>query len=410
MIAIYSNTKIWGGVDVLVARLGDHLAARKVSFIIVDSVGSRLRTERPSYRFVTPETLGDCSVNITHVLFPSLSLIVDPSFPWEKLGHARMLAWAVHPNDAFRSFFPFSGKYLDIVGFVGSRHLELLFRKHYKITTGLFKVLLTNGALVVMDGAAKRALHHFYPALDAVPPTVQIPAPAKPLASARTTSSDIRAIGYLGRVDSFKWTALRPFISSTLSSMAKSRPVELHAVSEGDHVQKMADLCRFHNIKFSCHGFLPNEEARRVLVENTDLVVAMGTSALDIAGAGHPCVILDPALGVLAPSQRKFRFVHETDDFTIGEFRGAPEYVVAKRSFEQCFDRDLLRTSAAAGIAYVSANHNPDACFNELIRRLLDSNQAVADIRPRVVETVDSFWATKRHPIRSTLVGRSHRC
>lgn len=400
MIAIYLNTRIWGGVDVLAGRLASHLRDAGIDFVVVEPPGSRFRKDLEWVRFVDPSDVSSVAGRVTHVIVPSLAKIRDPMFPWKAFGSARFLAWVVHPNDAFRTFFPFSGRFMDGIGARGAAVLKAAFRDHERVLADLLRSIAGRGGAVLMDGATARAFEYFHPSVGQTFPLVPIPSPLSPTVE-RIDGGEHLSVGYLGRIDSMKWSALAPFVTGPLSELARRRPVALHLVAEGDRTAQLVGLCERHHLTVVQHGYLPNETARQLLCRSTDVVVAMGTAALDIAGSGHPCVIIDPALGWIAPPQKRFRFVHETADYTVGEYRDAPNYVPGQRTFREAIAPATLARAGAAGRAHVAAHHDPPRCFDSLLARLRTSEVRISRLATDAELFEQSFARVKRSPLRA---------
>ncbi len=406
MIAIYSNTGEWGGVDILIGRFANYLSLRQIDFCIIEPGEGRIRNELPNARFVNPDQVELIAKQVTHVFVPSVSKLRDPWFPWGPLAHATVFTWIVHPNDVFRSFFPYSSASMNIFGYRVVKPLRNLFRTHANLFDAIFARLVKENALIVMDGATLRSLKYFAPKLDAEPGLVPVPSPLSDEIAVHHKSSGKLSIGYLGRMDVMKWSAIRPFIRDTLAPLAKHRQIALHLVSEGTHLSRVEKLCSKIGVEFHCYGYLPNLQAREVIFTKTDLAIAMGTSALDIAGAGHPCVIIDPNLGALARRQMRFRFVHEIEDFTLGEFRDFPGYIQGHRVFEELTDKNQLYIACSKGREYVRHAHDPVLCFDELLNRIYNSTLQVAELGKDIRLLLLSFSHVKARPL-SHLVGIS---
>jgi hypothetical protein len=119
-------------------------------------------------------------------------------------------------------------------------------------------------------------------------------------------------------------------------------------------------------------GYMPIDDARALLCRDTDVVVAMGTSALDIASAGHPVILIDPAFARRFPPQRLFRFCHEVDDFTLGEFRDSSRYATGLRTFADCIEPAMLAEAEISATPY-----------DTLAQRMRDIDRSFARISPR---------------------------
>ena len=398
MIAIYSNTGEWGGVDILIERFANHLSIRGIEFCIIEPEEGRIRKELPDAKFLNLDQVQSFANRVTHVFVPSVSKLRDPNFPWVTLKHAKIMTWVVHPAATFRSFFPFSTVSMNIFGYLPVRPLRYLFRMHTRLFDKLFTQLVQEKALIVMDGATRRSLKYFVPALDTEPEMVPIPSPLSNEIAARHQGTGKLSIGYLGRMDAMKWSAIGPFIRYTLAPLAGRRKIALHLVAEGSHISRVEKLCTDVGIEYHCYGYLPNQQAREVIVSRTNLAVAMGTSALDIAGTGHPCIILDPSLGKFAPRQTRFRFVHEIADFTLGEFRDFPGYIAGSRSFKELSEDIQLHVACLKGRAYVQQAHDPVCCFDQILNQINDCQLVVGNLATHFKLLEDSLNSVKSRP------------
>jgi hypothetical protein len=403
MIAIFLNSREWGGVDILIERLAVYLNKQNINFVIVDHKNSRLRGQLPPGHFIEHYEIAILAKKVTHVLVPSITKLRYKSFPWQELSHAKLLTWIVHPNDPFRAYFPFSGYLLDCIGYRGVNPLKSIFHSHTKILSNFFCNLASGKSLVVMDGATQRSLKYFYPDLRHDVDCVPIPSPVSFERESKLESNDAVSIGYLGRIDHFKWSALQYVVEHDLAAMASSRPVELHAVAGGTHLHKLKELCILKRIAFHSYGYLPIEEAKKILTEKTNVAIAMGTSALDIAGTGLPCIVIDPALGFCSSPQTLFRYVHETIDHTLGEYRDIPHYVAGKSPLVDLVNAENLEKASKVSRIYVSLNHDPDRCFEKLTRCIYGSSISIRDTHHGMKFLETSFLRVKSKPIKSVL-------
>lgn len=399
VIAIFLNTVEWGGVDVLTARLAEYLSLRRIDFFIIEPEGGRVRREVSQAKFIRPDQVHLIAERVTHLFVPSISKFRDPLFPWQDLAHAKVLAWIVHPNDPFSRFFPLSRLLLSTLGYRVVPFLRHVFSSHAKLLDLFFSKLTKEKALIVMDGATQRALKFFYPKLSSESEIVPIPSPVGNVYRGVRKTDGYLSIGYLGRMDQMKWSAIKPLIIHEIAPIAQRRKVIFHFVSEGSHLTDLKKICSKFDIELHGYGYLPNQQARELIVARTDFAIAMGTSALDMAGSGHPCVMLDPSLGLFAPRQRKFRYVHESDAYTLGEYRDFPHYFESSRSFQDLLEGDDLEAVALRERSYVQRAHDPSKCFDALMNRLLNSTLEVTAISTDVQALNRSFEAVKSNPL-----------
>lgn len=404
MLLIYMNTVEWGGVDVVVERFSGFLEARGVNVAIVDNYGSRLRERLPSAKFLTDEDLREIRHMVRHIFLPSIAKLNYAGHLLSFFPDASVYAWVVQPNDVFKTFFPFSGRLMDLIGYRAVSVLRGLIPRHRERFDELFKAMVESNALSVMDGACARALSYFVPELDPISFHV-IPVPSPLSCSDEDASAPVDrngdefSIGYLGRMDIMKWSAVKSFVQFNLAYLARGNSVAFHVISEGAFIDQLRELCACNNIRFISYGYRPNEIARRIIRENTNLAVAMGTSALDIAGTGHPCIIIDPATTLRAPPQLLFRYVHEIEEFTLGEFRDFPGYVKGMRSLEHTLDAVSLDRAGALGRQYVGTHHDPEVCFSTLLERIQGSQLRASVTLGLVGELTNSFSRAKKNAI-----------
>ncbi|MFY2763016.1 hypothetical protein [Arenimonas sp. MALMAid1274] len=392
MIAIYLNTiREWGGVDVLAARFATFLREAGEPFFIVEPEGGRIRKELPWATFHAPDSLSAVE-EPDHVLVTSLPKLVHDQFPWGVFRGSKILAWAVHPLDPFRKFFPYSGKLLDHLGFPAVRAVQWCLPSHNRLVRRFFSSLIGGNGLCAMDGANLRALCHFYPGIASSVPIIPVPSPLSFSGESKATSEAL-SVSYFGRLDRFKWSALSSFIDGSLGPRAKMQPVSLHCIGDGPCMPDLESACARFGVGLVKHGFMPNYDAIKCVATYSDIAVAMGTAALDAAGTGHPCIIIDPALGPFRKSQRLFRFVDETPDFTVGEYRDAPGYVHGLRSFDECVEPAMIARHREAARDYVGSRHAPDACFGGLLAMLMNSQVRGEDLADNARGIMASFHA-----------------
>lgn len=391
MIAIYSDTESYGGVEMLVVRFARHLRRRGIPFAIITKQGTRVAHELSWATQLDPKDPSGWPGQIDQVLFPNVCAL-KRDLPWSGLERARVLGWLVHPTEIFTSLFPVSNRLLAVAGYPAARLVRRLLRRHDALVVQLLRVLVQSSGLVVMDGATRRSLQYFFPDVRGESVLLPIPAPCETDLSGMRLRGSVRSFGYLGRMDEHKYSALAPLINTELRSLARRGRVELHLIAEGSLLPAVERLCRENSIELHSHGFLPNEAAKTLLREKTQLGICMGTAALDVASSGHPCVIIDPALRTAAPPQRGFRFVHEIEDFTLGEFRDFAGYRSGPHSFEEVLS--IVGRDDSVGLQgrrYVATRHDPDTVFDRLLVELSRSRVFGWQIAQTATELARSY-------------------
>jgi len=392
MIDIYLNTREWGGVDVLVGRFAEYLRRTGVAFKIIDSPKSLLRDQLPWAEIITSEEATKSKSSASAVFFPTISKLRSPLIPWSHFRRdAVAFSWIVHPNDVAYGFMPLAGRAISRFGPHAYTPIRLLQSRHYKLLQRSLSKFVDLQGLAVMDGATARSLEYYY-AIDKTPPIIPIPSPVRPTTFPRKMRSPgALTVGYLGRLDSFKWSALKPFILRELAPVAKQKSVSLIAITDGPYAGELRDMSRHLGIALEMKGFLPNDKARAKLAIDCDIAIAMGTSALDVAAEGIPTLIIDPSIRANARPQQKYRFVHEIESYTLGEFRDFPAYQAGGRPFELILSALESGDIGQKDRSYVSTKHDPGDIFPLLHGKILASELRVSELEESVKAINRSF-------------------
>lgn len=398
MIAIYSNSNplIYGGVEMLVYRLAKYLRDRGVKFLVIEPEGSLLYSQIEPEYILSPSKILSVASRIETIFFPNISKIRHIDTKFECLSQARFVGWIVHPNEPYRSFMPYSGRFLEYVGYKGVAVLDRLFTSNYSAAATFFDIAIQKNSVLSMDAACSRALKYYYPVIKKNPPILQIPCEISEQIDGKIRKSNSLSIAYFGRLDGFKASALMPIVSNHLAALAREREVKLHIFGDGPFLDSVIRKSRSNRIDVEVHGHLANKLARRQIRINTDFAIAMGTAALDVAVTGHPCIYIDPALSKFATPQKKFRFVHQTEDFTLGEYRDFPYYVPGVSNFDLCVDEILEADCGLKGRNYVVRNHNADLIFENLLSHFLGTRATLSDLLPSIFDINEEFLKAKR--------------
>lgn len=394
MLAIYAEASIYGGAEVLIIRFSEFLRNNSVPFILITRKGTRISEVLSWANQTDRQNICAYKDKITHVFVPNIpGLRCDinlQSFSAE----TKILSMVLHPTEMYTSFFPCTERLFELFGYSSSVWIKRIFFWHKTHILRLLTKLVNNDGLVTMDGATTRGMNYFYPEIASEYSIIPIPAVAKYESKSKNIQPSRLSIGYLGRMDEIKFSAVRPFITSTLKSLTKYRKVEFHFVGEGGLVNALKKACEETGIIFIDYGFQLNEEAKKILRSKTDLTVCMGTAALDMGGIGHPCIIIDPAHFAKTKPQKLFRFVHEIEEYCIGEFRDFSGYVEGLHTFAEIVD--ILEKDSDIGICayrYVNSKHNPNIVFQILLKRILDSRACATEVAPLTVAVSKSYHA-----------------
>lgn len=383
MIAIYAISDCYGGAEVLLIRFSNYLRNKNISFLLVTKKTSVLAHKLSWAPQIEQNEIPKYKDSITHIFIPNIS-----GFKFDiglnGFDNPMVLSWIIHPSELYSSYFPCTERLLEILGCRSSWWIKKIFYRHNLNLVKMLKIMIDSGGLLAMDGATSRGLRYFYPELNySAVAIVPIPSVIESVSAKSHINEAALAIGYLGRMDAFKLSAAKSFIQENLSGISKSKKVEFHFIGGGDCVNRLASVCRSAGVVFINHGFQYGSDAKLILKTKTNLVVAMGTAALDIAGAEHPCILIDPAFKTWAKPQKLFRFVHEIEGYTLGEFRDSKGYKAGIHTFKEVLclvdDNPLI---GKLGADYVKKNHDQDVVFRRLLHYIINSKCELRDVIP----------------------------
>ncbi len=95
---------------------------------------------------------------------------------------------------------------------------------------------------------------------------------------------------WLGRLDVDKYHTILTFLNE-LESLSSSYKITLYIVGVGNKEKTLRKKCEKMVTKVVFIGKLFGEELKEFIVDNVDIGLAMGTSALDIAKMGKPVIV-----------------------------------------------------------------------------------------------------------------------
>jgi hypothetical protein len=193
---------------------------------------------------------------------------------------------------------------------------------------------------------------------------------------------------WVGRLCDFKSHILMYTIKK-LSSLACEKKVKLHYSIIGDGpFRKEISALVLNNEWFTLEmlGSLKPDVLDNYLLENTDILTGMGTSALEGAKLGIPTILLDisyyPVKG-----DYKFRWLHETKNFDLAHDITQNDLEEGNLILKQMID-DLLnnyQALSAKALDYFLQNHEMKNVLEKFIFKIKQSEMKFSDINPALL-------------------------
>lgn len=357
-----------GGVSLLFLRLAEYLAENGManSWLVDYPDGFMARHRRDGLARLLPYT-DDASVNI-----PSDAVAIFQSMtPWSiypslrLAAGTRVLFWNCHPFNLVPTL-PGVRQVMQSHLWFGRLLLNTLLIGYKLKIVRLINLLLKQGSLVFMDSTNRQTTEQYLALQIAAPIYLPIPtSPSEAMTKAAIDSRDFRVsgvrAGWVGRLVDFKYHVLkRALIELDLLQPNCGVPISVVVVGSGDFDDRLKhDSESLEHISVEFVDHISPGELDRYLIDHVDLLLAMGTCALDGAKVGIPTLLLDCSYKDV-PASYLFQWLHERKGYTLGDLI-EPEHLrggtgsMAKR-FQEFLTRHSTLCDAAR--AYVDANHD----------------------------------------------------
>jgi hypothetical protein len=195
-------------------------------------------------------------------------------------------------------------------------------------------------------------------------------------------------LAWLGRVDGQKGNSVRALYRE-LSRFARlsGRNLRLLVIGGGDHLREVKSYCiSRQNLRVEFTGQVPEGELTPLFREQIDLLVAMGTSALEGASRGCPTLLVDVFSG-FEPKQCTFSWLHETSAYSLGFIhyreRDLPAGRLSLEKAVEDLDKDY-HSIARKSLDYAVLNHG----LPSVLRSLMDKATGSRLTFERLIQTI----------------------
>jgi hypothetical protein len=308
------------------ARLAKVLVARGHTVFVVDYVDGCLarNIEDPRIRLIPYE-------DGAAVALPDDTLAVFQTMtPWSifpglrPAAGTRLLFWTCHPFNLVPTV-PGLRRLIQTGPRLGRPMLRWALPSYWSKVRAFLEILRAHRAIVFMDKGNLTNTERYLSVslrdgeLLPIPVAVNAPNDAPP-ASAR---APLR-VAWVGRVVDFKYHILtRAMERLDSAAAAANRPVRMTVVGDGDYLPRLErDARALRTLEVEFRGKLPPSAVAGFLSTEVDVLLAMGTAAIEGAALGIPTVLLDFSYQPVAEDYR-FTWLHQGAGYSLGELIGS---------------------------------------------------------------------------------------
>lgn len=302
----------------------------------------------------------------------------------------RLLFWTLHPLNWIQTLLPFAKARDWQVRHPGWDHLvsTIVLPGHLRDMRQFLHGLDDAAALYFMDGTTLESTSKRLGTEFASPRMLPVAVETKGTRRRFVWEgrADAVRVGWVGRLADFKMPTLLHLIERLAAYARTGRDVELHVIGEGPAESDLIAAFAAHRELRAVHvGRLSGAGLDSYLLTHVDLLAAMGTSALEGARLGIPTLLLDIAYGSLI-GDHPFRWLHDAQNFTLGEIIPERRRTTSDQSLERILDTIQARyvDASDATYAFCASQHDLARVATSLRGAIEQTTYRWADI-PRAV-------------------------
>jgi hypothetical protein len=343
------------------ARLAKVLVARGYKVFAVDYLDGCLarNIEDPRIRLIPYE-------DGATVALPEDTLAVFQTMtPWSifpalrPAAGTRLLFWTCHPFNLVPTV-PGLRRVIQAGPRLGRPVLRWALPSYWRKVRTFLEILRAHRAIVFMDKGNLTNTERYLGVLlndgELLPIPVDVTTPSE--APPSLARAPLR-VAWVGRVVDFKYHILTRAMESLDSAAAgANRPVHMTVVGDGDYLPRLAQDARsLRTLEVEFRGKLAPSAVPGFLRNEVDVLLAMGTAAIEGASLGIPTVLLDFSYQPVAEDYR-FTWLHQGSGYSLGALIG-PEHHGGAGSMRRLLNDAWSRFAGLSSEArdYVARNH-----------------------------------------------------
>ena len=366
-----------GGVSVLFCRVAEHLSSAGLAkCYLIDYADGYMAMNRNPSRTELVEYPENGKVHIPG----DASIIFQSMTPWSIFpnldihANTQVLFWNCHPLNLIPTL-------------PGCRNITLrntclakivlnTALKNFTIKVRRFLLyLLDKNAIVFMDGTNLQVTCDILKVKVENPDFLPIPATIisqNDKDSKRIPDTSIIKFVWVGRIVDFKYFPLKRFLKDLSSIGVKSDiKFELTIVGGGEYIDTLAKevlKIRYQTMSIKFIEHIDNKNLDGFIIENADILLGMGTSALEGAKLGIPTLLLDFSYMDISGTY-KYRWVHQSTNFNLGEMVGMNKSNNLGNSLKEKITEFQASGSqiSCREVEYFLAHHQLSAVSNKLL-------------------------------------------
>jgi glycosyltransferase involved in cell wall biosynthesis len=288
-------------------------------------------------------------------------------FPWLQLSpKTRILFWNCHPFNLIPTL-PGLRRQMQSNTILGYLMLHTILRPYWIKMVRLTNQMLAKESLVFMDSTNLKITKE-YLGIHVNTPSF-VPIPALPSTQKNKCNdfdglNNVIRVAWIGRIVDFKYFILKRVLHdlAKLNEQMSSTRIFVTVVGTGEYSDRLSKIAdKYAGLSIVLKQHLPPDQIDRFLSNEVDLLMAMGTSALEGARLGVPTILLDLSYREV-PEGYIYHWLYERKGYTLAENISQEHIKLGNHSLAEKVDELMNNNSHVSSSIqeYFKRNHSLD--------------------------------------------------
>jgi len=202
---------------------------------------------------------------------------------------------------------------------------------------------------------------------------------------------------WVGRIEDFKTSILQYSINQVKSYADQSRKkIQINIIGYGRDLEKVkSNIGNSEYFTANFMGKMDVDSLNEYLIKNVDLMMSMGTAALEGGKLGIPTILLDASYKEI-PTGYKFKWLFNSDGSNVAQFIESSGFINRGHSIKNII-KSVYNEAEIIGSKckyYVEKNHSVETISNQLIDSVKKATFTWGDISPQLIKknTIRKFY------------------
>jgi len=194
---------------------------------------------------------------------------------------------------------------------------------------------------------------------------------------------------WVGRIEDFKTSILQYSINQVKRYADKSREkIQYNVIGYGGDIEKVQSS--IDNSEYFTANFIGEMNVNSLndyLIKNVDLLLSMGTAALEGGKLGIPTILLDASYEDI-PKDYKFKWLFNSDGSNVAQFIHSKSFENNGQSIDKIIEsvRANQESLGEQCLSYVDQNHSITSVSKKLLAGVKKASSTWGDINPQLLK------------------------